>query len=148
MGRIPPTSKRMIPPCAAFPLHPGAVYRRVLRRRALPLGLSALPALAARPSRLDKAVETLRYPSAGPADLPEPNCWRWRWRWVPGKERGANLVSELLQRLAMLAVRVVVGSHHEGPRRFYRAQGFSPVRETEVYAGQHSEVPVWYSSST
>ena len=123
-------------------------YGRMMRRRALSLGLAALPALISRPRLIRRAVETLRYPSVASTDLPEAELLAMAVAAeFQSQGFGAELVSEFIGRMAAPAVRVVVGSTNEGARRFYRAQGFTAVQQTEVHAGQPSEVLVWRSPS-
>jgi ribosomal protein S18 acetylase RimI-like enzyme len=123
-----------------------AFYRRTLRRRSLPLGLAALPALAAQPARLRRMVETLRYPSSVSTGLPAAELLAMAVsEQARSRGLGAMLVGEFLARLGAPAVRVVVGDDNEGARRFYRRQGFIPVEERELHSGQRSEVLVWRS---
>lgn len=123
-------------------------YRRILRRRAVSLGFAALPALVSRPGRLIKAMETLRYPAEGLAELPDAELLAMA---VAEGHRsqgiGAKLVSDLRSRLGAPTMRVVVGADNDGARRFYRNEGFIPFKEVEIHAGNRAEVLVWRSSS-
>lgn len=124
-----------------------AFYRRMIRRRAIPAGLAALPALVTDPRKIGRFIETICYPGSVVPDLPPAELLAMA---VTEKFRarglGSDLVKEFVIRLGVPAMRVVVGADNEGARRFYRAQGFIPVAETEVHKGQQSEVQVWRSS--
>lgn len=125
----------------------GTFYRRMIRRRAFPIGLAALPALVADPRKMGRVVETIRYPGSYSPELPRAELLAMA---VSEKHRsrgvGSDLVKEFLARLGVPAVRVVVGADNQGAGRFYRAQGFIPTEGVEVHRGQRSEVLVWRSS--
>jgi glycosyltransferase involved in cell wall biosynthesis/ribosomal protein S18 acetylase RimI-like enzyme len=125
----------------------GRAYRRLVLRRAVALAAAALPALVAHPRRLREALETLRYGIVAEPHMPSAELLamavseRFRSQGI-----GAALIDEFLAKLSPQALRVVVGSGNERARRFYRSQGFAPVKEFEVHRGQRSEMLVWHSS--
>lgn len=125
-----------------------AAYRSLLKSRGPALALSALAATGARPRRMRKALETLRYSSRTSRDLPVAELLAMAVeKHFRSQGLGAGLVSEFLSRLDEPAVRVVVAADNTGAIRFYRAQGFQLAEEIEVHSGQHSKVLVWNSSS-
>ena len=123
-------------------------FRRILQKRFLAMGISALPALLAAPGRTREAFETLRYGSMQEEELPPAELMSIA---VDGRVRsqglGRRLVKAFLDELTQPAVRVVVGFENDRARSLYRAHGFVPVKEMEVHKGARSEVLVWRSSS-
>ena len=123
-------------------------FRRILQKRFLAMGISALPAILAVPGRTREAFETLRYGSMEEEELPPAELMSMA---VDARVRsqglGRRLVKAFLDELAQPAVRVVVGFENELARSLYRTQGFVPVKEMEVHKGARSEVLVWRSSS-
>jgi ribosomal protein S18 acetylase RimI-like enzyme len=107
------------------------MYRKVLRRRGIRLGLSALP-FALNPCVVKEILETLRYPARqGNRDLPEAEILSIG---VDSRARGLGVGRALLNEAIVQAerdeqgdVKVVAGARLEDANRFYQACGFERV---------------------
>lgn len=105
----------------------GAMYRRVLRRRALSFALSSLRALFS--LRLARRVlNTLRYPAKVEGEFPEPELLSIV---VDPITRGSGLAADLLaallsefHRRGIAIIKVMVRADFERANAYYRKHGF------------------------
>jgi len=126
----------------------GKLYRSFALRDGLIAGAVAAPRLL---TSWRRVLETLRYPSAEGADLPnaeilavavEPDA--------AGQGVGRAVVDAATRRLSARgehAVKVVAGSDNAAALRLYEHCGFAPRARVEIHEGVSSEVMVWNSSS-
>lgn len=115
------------------------LYKRILRRRFLQLGLAAMPH-AFRPSTIKECVDTLRYPKKQiQAALPPAEILSIA---VSASTRGTGIGKRLLEEALKQArlddqpeIKVLAGAKLDGANRFYLSCGFN--KRTEIV--QHGE---------
>ena len=115
----------------------GALFKQVVASRAVTLGLRAIPAVIRRPALAANVLETFLYPDKEGA-VPEKaelvvigfdRAYR-------GRGLGRGLVSALNDAFRAQGVRsykVTVLQENLGANSFYRALGFQPALEFELY---------------
>jgi len=124
------------------------MYRRILRRHWLRLGLASLP-YTLNPLTVREMLDTLRYPAKqADADLPPAELLAIG---VDAAARGSGAGRRLLDcaldqaaRDGCPEIKVLAGAHLEGANRFYLACGF--VKRAEII--QHGEPLNVYVRST
>ncbi len=124
------------------------MYRRILRRRWLRLGLASLPA-SLNPFVLKEVLDTLRYPAKqGDLRLPPAELLSIG---VDASTRGTGAGRRLLEMAVAQAaadgqpeIKVLAGAKLDGANRFYSACGFE--KRAEIV--QHGEILNVYVKST
>jgi ribosomal protein S18 acetylase RimI-like enzyme len=114
-----------------------ALFRTVLRRRAIPLGLRLAPALLRRPSLVRNIIETFTYPQHESA---VPVSAELVVIAVDTAQRGAGIGAALcsaldadFRRRGITRYKVTVNQSNDGANRFYKRQGFELAHAFTLY---------------
>jgi len=113
------------------------LFRKVMLRRAVPLGLHMLPAVVRRPTLLRNIIETFTYPEQEggvpiPAELVVIAVDASR----RGHGEGAQLCAALdaeFRRRGITCYKVTVNQGNEGANRFYTRHGFELAYSFTLY---------------
>lgn len=114
----------------------GKLFRTVIRRHWLALGMRALPRILIRPALIRKTWETFSYPAqsgdGGKAELIVMGTDPGYRRRGLGREMIAALDREFSRR-RIAAYRVTVKTNNPIANEFYRAAGFMPRKNFRLY---------------
>jgi ribosomal protein S18 acetylase RimI-like enzyme len=113
------------------------LFRSVLMRRSIPLGLRLVPALARRPMLLRNIIETFTYPEhEGALPIPAELVVIAVDATRRGQGAGAALCAALdaeFRRRSIRRYKVTVNQSNDGANRFYVRQGFELAYSFRLY---------------
>jgi ribosomal protein S18 acetylase RimI-like enzyme len=114
-----------------------ALFRTMLRRRAVPLGLRLVPALLRRPALMRSIIETFSYPEQEGA---VPVAAELVVIAVDAAQRSAGMGAALCSALddefcrrGITRYKVTVNKGNDGANRFYKRQGFELAHSFTLY---------------
>ncbi len=114
-----------------------ALFRTVMMKRAMPLGLRLLPALLRRPTLLRNIIETFTYPGQeGKVAIAAELVVIAVDATTRGQGQGALLCDTLdadFRQRGITRYKVSVNQSNEGANRFYRRQGFALADSFRLY---------------
>jgi ribosomal protein S18 acetylase RimI-like enzyme len=114
-----------------------ALFRTVMMKRAIALGMRLLPALVRRPTLLRNIIETFTYPEQeGKVPVAAELVVIAVDATMRSKGQGAALCDALdadFRRRAILRYKVTVNQSNDGANRFYQRQGFQLADSFRLY---------------
>jgi ribosomal protein S18 acetylase RimI-like enzyme len=114
-----------------------ALFRTVMLKRAIPLGLRLLPALVRRPALLRNIIQTFTYPEQeGKVPVAAELVVIAVDATVRGQGQGAALCNALeadFRRRSITRYKVTVNQSNDGANRFYQRQGFQLADRFRLY---------------
>lgn len=123
-----------------------ALYREFMAQRWWAAAPTLVPKLMS-PRRILRALETLRYPSRNPVDLPRAEIINFV---VLPAARGAGVATALFESLmrwfeaeGSTAVRMVTGEHQSRAHGFYEKAGAELRGRTSIHRGSSSRIYVY-----